>query len=114
MGCNSVSGIKLGNYKEQLNCCLLSGRTNPSLRCVLMELNRSPHQDSAQDPVCSCSPVQTFTAGSSSKLLTKNAVFKSPANDSTLVCAGDEGSHSTMVGKNTCAHFYVLIWGIEC
>ncbi|KAG7324061.1 hypothetical protein KOW79_012077 [Hemibagrus wyckioides] len=80
--------------------CLVTyrpGRTNPSLRCVLMELNRSPHQDSAQDPVCSCSPVQTFTAGSSSKLLTKNAVFKSPANDSTLVCAGDEGSNSTMV-----------------
>ncbi|MCI4381889.1 hypothetical protein PGIGA_G00257290 [Pangasianodon gigas] len=80
--------------------CLVTyrpGRINPSLRCVLMELNRSPHQDTAQPPVCSCSPVQTFTAGSSSKLLTKNAVFKSPATDSTLVCAGDEGSNSTMV-----------------
>ncbi|KAI5627095.1 E3 ubiquitin-protein ligase RFWD3, partial [Silurus asotus] len=80
--------------------CLVTyrpGRTNPSLRCVLMELNRSPHQDAAQAPVCSCSPVQTFTAGSSSKLLTKNAVFKSPAKNSTLVCAGDEGSNSTMV-----------------
>lgn len=80
--------------------CLVTyrpGRANPSLRCVLMELNRSPHQDSAQAPVCSCSPVQTFTAGSSSKLLTKNAVFKSPATDATFVCAGDEGSNSTMV-----------------
>ncbi|XP_060770709.1 E3 ubiquitin-protein ligase RFWD3 [Neoarius graeffei] len=80
--------------------CLVTyrpGRTNPSLRCVLMELNRSAHQDAAQVPVCSCSPVQTFIAGSSSKLLTKNAVFKSPATDSTLVCAGDEGSNSTMV-----------------
>ncbi|XP_053347190.1 E3 ubiquitin-protein ligase RFWD3 [Clarias gariepinus] len=80
--------------------CLVTyrpGRTNPSLRCVLMELNRSPQQDAAQAPVCSCSPVQTFTAGSSSKLLTKNAVFRSPVSDSTLVCAGDEGSNSTMV-----------------
>uniref|UniRef100_A0A8B9LWF6 RING-type E3 ubiquitin transferase n=1 Tax=Astyanax mexicanus TaxID=7994 RepID=A0A8B9LWF6_ASTMX len=81
--------------------CLVTyrpGRANPSLRCVLMDLNRSPHTDSSQAPVCSCSPVQTFTAGSSCKLLTKNAVFKSPAGEgSTLVCAGDEASNSTMV-----------------
>ncbi|XP_062858710.1 E3 ubiquitin-protein ligase RFWD3 [Trichomycterus rosablanca] len=81
--------------------CLVTyrpGRANPSVRCVLMELNRSPQQDAAQPPVCSCAPVQTFTAGSSCKLLTKNAVFKSPASEgSTLVCAGDEGSNSTMV-----------------
>lgn len=81
--------------------CLVTyrpGRANPSLRCVLMDLNRSPQTDSSQAPVCSCSPVQTFTAGSSCKLLTKNAVFKSPAGEgSTLVCAGDEASNSTMV-----------------
>ncbi|XP_055047831.2 E3 ubiquitin-protein ligase rfwd3.S [Misgurnus anguillicaudatus] len=81
--------------------CLITyrpGRLNPALRCVLMELNRSPHSDNGQPPVCSCSPVQTFTAGSSCKLLTKNAVFKSPAGEaSTLVCAGDESTNSTMV-----------------
>lgn len=75
-----------------------------------MELNRSPQQDSAQAPVCSCSPVQTFTAGSSSKLLTKNAVFKSPATDSTLVCAGDEGSNSTMVGESV---FNLTVFNME-
>uniref|UniRef100_A0A8C1UC43 RING-type E3 ubiquitin transferase n=1 Tax=Cyprinus carpio TaxID=7962 RepID=A0A8C1UC43_CYPCA len=76
--------------------CLVTyrpGRANPSLRCVLMELSRTPQTDS-----CSCSPVQTFTAGSSCKLLTKNAVFKSPAGEgATLVCAGDEATNSTMV-----------------
>ncbi|ROJ64710.1 E3 ubiquitin-protein ligase RFWD3, partial [Anabarilius grahami] len=81
--------------------CLVTyrpGRTNPSLRCVLMELSRTPQTDSNQTPVCSCSPVQTFTAGSSCKLLTKNRVFKSPAGEgATLVCAGDEASNSTMV-----------------
>ncbi|XP_036391186.1 E3 ubiquitin-protein ligase RFWD3 [Megalops cyprinoides] len=81
--------------------CLVTyrpGRSNPSLRCVLMELTRAPQQDGAQQPACSCYPVQTFSAGSSCKLLTKNAVFRSPAReDSTLVCAGDEASNSTMV-----------------
>ncbi|XP_034443276.1 E3 ubiquitin-protein ligase RFWD3 isoform X1 [Hippoglossus hippoglossus] len=80
--------------------CLVTyrpGRSNPSLRCVLMALNRTPQQDSSQLPNCSCSPVQTFSAGSSCKLLTKNAVFKSPDGVGTLVCAGDEASNSTMV-----------------
>lgn len=80
--------------------CLVTyrpGRSNPSLRCVLMSLNRTPQQDSSQLPSCSCSPVQTFSAGSSCKLLTKNAVFKSPDGGGTLVCAGDEASNSTMV-----------------
>ncbi|KAM6972961.1 E3 ubiquitin-protein ligase rfwd3.S [Aplochiton taeniatus] len=81
--------------------CLVTyrpGRSNPSLRCVLMELSRTPQQNAAQDPSCSCYPVQTFTAGSSCKLLTKNAVFRSPASEeATLVCAGDEASNSTMV-----------------
>ncbi|XP_068169650.1 E3 ubiquitin-protein ligase rfwd3.S [Antennarius striatus] len=80
--------------------CLVTyrpGRFNPSLRCVLMALNRTPQQDSSQLPSCSCSPVQTFNAGSSCKLLTKNAVFRSPDGGTTLVCAGDEASNSTMV-----------------
>ncbi|KAK7122115.1 hypothetical protein R3I93_023052 [Phoxinus phoxinus] len=81
--------------------CLVTyrpGRTHPSLRCVLMELSRTPQTDSTQTPVCSCSPVQTFSAGSSCKLLTKNRVFRSPAGQgATLVCAGDEASNSTMV-----------------
>ncbi|XP_069018882.1 E3 ubiquitin-protein ligase rfwd3.S [Embiotoca jacksoni] len=80
--------------------CLVTyrpGRSNPSLRCVLMALNRTPQQDSSQLPSCSCSPVQTFSAGSSCKLLTKNAVFRSPDGGGVLVCAGDEASNSTMV-----------------
>ncbi|KAK6309189.1 hypothetical protein J4Q44_G00206520 [Coregonus suidteri] len=81
--------------------CLVTyrpGRSNPSLRCVLMELNRTFQQDTAQEPSCSCYPVQTFSAGSSCKVLTKNAVFRSPAGEgSTLVCAGDESTNSTMV-----------------
>ncbi|KAM9853974.1 E3 ubiquitin-protein ligase rfwd3.S [Aulostomus maculatus] len=80
--------------------CLVTyrpGRSNPSLRCDLMALNRTPQQDSSQLPSCSCAPVQTFSAGSSCKLLTKNAVFRSPGGSGTLVCAGDEASNSTMV-----------------
>ncbi|KAF3706076.1 E3 ubiquitin-protein ligase RFWD3 [Channa argus] len=80
--------------------CLVTyrpGRSNPSLRCVLMALSRTPQQDSAQMPSCSCSPVQNFSAGSSCKLLTKNAVFRSPGGEGMLVCAGDEASNSTMV-----------------
>ncbi|CDQ72703.1 unnamed protein product [Oncorhynchus mykiss] len=85
---------------ELLQDCWKSipGRSKPSLRCVLMELNRTPQQDAAQEPSCSCYPVQTFSAGSSCKLLTKNAVFRSPAGEgSTLVCAGDEATNSIMV-----------------
>lgn len=80
--------------------CLVTyrpGRSNPSLRCVLMALTRTPQQDSSELPSCSCEPVQTFNAGSSCKLLTKNAVFRSPDGGGTLVCAGDEASNSTMV-----------------
>nr|XP_046250942.1 E3 ubiquitin-protein ligase RFWD3 [Scatophagus argus] len=80
--------------------CLVTyrpGRSNPSLHCVLMALTRTPQQDSSQLPSCSCSPVQTFSAGSSCKLLTKNTVFRSPDGGGTLVCAGDEASNSTMV-----------------
>ncbi|KAM3609835.1 uncharacterized protein V6R79_020946 [Siganus canaliculatus] len=81
--------------------CLVTyrpGRSNPALRCVLMALNRAPQLDAAQVPGCSCAPVQTFSAGSSCKLLTKNAVFRSPSGGGgMLVCAGDEASNSTMV-----------------
>ncbi|XP_053741710.1 E3 ubiquitin-protein ligase RFWD3 isoform X1 [Synchiropus splendidus] len=80
--------------------CLVTyrpGRSNPSLRCILMALNRSPQQDSSQLPSCSSTPVQTFNGGSSCTLLTKNAVFKSPDGDRMLVCAGDEASSSTLV-----------------
>ncbi|XP_063053426.1 E3 ubiquitin-protein ligase RFWD3 [Engraulis encrasicolus] len=73
--------------------CLVTyrpGRSNPALRCVLVEMTRD-------DSTCSCSPVQTFTAGCSSKMLTKNSIFKHPLTDKTLVCAGDEASASTMV-----------------
>uniref|UniRef100_A0AAY4CC06 RING-type E3 ubiquitin transferase n=1 Tax=Denticeps clupeoides TaxID=299321 RepID=A0AAY4CC06_9TELE len=81
--------------------CLVTyrpGRSNPFLRCVLMELNRTPQLDDTRVPVCSCVPVQTFTAGSCCKLLNKNAVFRNPGKDgSMLVCAGDEASNSTMV-----------------
>lgn len=78
----------------------VTGRSNPSLRCVLMALTRTPLQDSTQLPSCSCSTVQTFIAGSSCKLLTKNAVFRSPDRTGTLVCAGDEASSSTMVSPD--------------
>ncbi|KAJ3580697.1 hypothetical protein NHX12_034252 [Muraenolepis orangiensis] len=80
--------------------CLVTyrpGRSNPSLRCVLMEMTRQPQLDSFQTPSCSCSPVLTFSAGSSCTLLTKNAVFPRPAGGPMLVCAGDEASNSTMV-----------------
>ncbi|CAL8260121.1 unnamed protein product [Merluccius merluccius] len=78
--------------------CLVTyrpGRANPSLRCNLMELTRAPQLD--QNPACSWAPVHTFTAGSSCKLLTKSAVFPSPAGGAVLVCVGDEASNSTMV-----------------
>ncbi|XP_054633730.1 E3 ubiquitin-protein ligase RFWD3 isoform X2 [Dunckerocampus dactyliophorus] len=80
--------------------CLVTyrpGRFNPTLRCVLMALTRTPLEDLNQPPSCSCSPVQTFNAGTSCKFLTKNAIFNSPDGDGALVCAGDEASNSMMV-----------------
>ncbi|XP_061750405.1 E3 ubiquitin-protein ligase RFWD3 [Nerophis ophidion] len=80
--------------------CLVTyrpGRLNPNLRCVLMSLTRTPSMYANQPPGCCSTPVQTFTAGSSCKLLTKNAIFTSPDGDGALVCAGDEASNSTMV-----------------
>ncbi|KAK1887710.1 E3 ubiquitin-protein ligase RFWD3 [Dissostichus eleginoides] len=79
--------------------CLVTyrpGRSNPALRCVLMSLTRTPQQDSSALPQVSVSPLQSFSAGPSCKLLTKNAVFRSPGGAGGLVCAGDEASNSTM------------------
>ncbi|XP_027884710.1 E3 ubiquitin-protein ligase RFWD3 isoform X1 [Xiphophorus couchianus] len=80
--------------------CLVTyrpGRSHQTVRCVLMALTRAPQLDSSQLPSCSCSPVQTFNAGSSCKLLTKNTIFRHPEGSGMLVCAGDEASNSTMV-----------------
>ncbi|XP_056272383.1 E3 ubiquitin-protein ligase RFWD3 [Pseudoliparis swirei] len=91
------TGIQVETESRHCLVTYRPGRSNPSLRCVLMALTRTPQQDSAHLPSCSCSPVQTFSAGSSCKLLTKNAVFSRPGGGGTLVCAGDEASSSTMV-----------------
>ncbi|XP_038662907.1 E3 ubiquitin-protein ligase RFWD3 isoform X2 [Scyliorhinus canicula] len=81
--------------------CLVTYRpskTHSSLRCVMMELSSSPSPDSLENLVCTCYPVQTFQAGPTCKLLTKNAIFASPENDgNVLVCAGDEATNSAMV-----------------
>ncbi|XP_073163183.1 E3 ubiquitin-protein ligase RFWD3 isoform X1 [Lepidochelys kempii] len=81
--------------------CLATYRPNKSnncLHCVVMELSCSQLTDASVDMVCSCHPVQTFSAGPTCKLLTKNAIFQSPEEDgSILVCAGDEASNSAMV-----------------
>ncbi|XP_043563174.1 E3 ubiquitin-protein ligase RFWD3 [Chiloscyllium plagiosum] len=81
--------------------CLVTyrpGKTHNSLRCVMMELSSSPSPDSLENLICTCYPVQTFNAGPTCKLLTKNAIFASPEKDgSVLVCAGDEASNSAMV-----------------
>ncbi|KFV73564.1 E3 ubiquitin-protein ligase RFWD3, partial [Struthio camelus australis] len=73
-------------------------KNNPCLRCVMMELTCSPLTEASEDVVCSSNPVQTFSAGPTCKLLTKNAIFQSPEEDgSILVCAGDEASNSAML-----------------
>ncbi|XP_075432724.1 E3 ubiquitin-protein ligase RFWD3 isoform X2 [Ascaphus truei] len=81
--------------------CLVTYRpskTHNSLRCVMMELTSSRLTDAEDEYSCSCYPVQTFNAGTTCKLLTKNAIFQSPERDgSILVCAGDEASNSAML-----------------
>ncbi|XP_063801958.1 E3 ubiquitin-protein ligase RFWD3 [Pseudophryne corroboree] len=81
--------------------CLVTyrpGKTHSYLRCVMMELTSSRLSDAADEYSCSCFPVQTFNAGPTCKLLTKNAIFQSPERDgSILVCAGDESSNSARV-----------------
>lgn len=79
--------------------CLVTYRPDKNhntLRSVLMEM--SYKLDDTGEPICSCHPVQTFLGGPTCKLLTKNAIFKNPENDgSILVCTGDEASNSAMV-----------------
>ncbi|XP_061696605.1 E3 ubiquitin-protein ligase RFWD3 isoform X2 [Syngnathoides biaculeatus] len=80
--------------------CLVTyraGRGHPTVRCVLMALTQAPQQSSGESPAVSCLAVQTFSAGSSCKLLTKNAIFAGPHGSGALVCAGDEASQSTLV-----------------
>ncbi|NXC41249.1 RFWD3 ligase, partial [Penelope pileata] len=73
-------------------------KNNPCVHCVLMELTCSPLTEASEDMVCSSNPVQTFSAGPTCKLLTKNAIFQSPEEDGSLfVCAGDEASNSAML-----------------
>ncbi|KFQ90055.1 E3 ubiquitin-protein ligase RFWD3, partial [Phoenicopterus ruber ruber] len=73
-------------------------KNNPSVRCVMMELNCSPLTEASEDVVCSSNPVQTFSAGPTCTLLTKNAIFQSPEEDgSVFVCAGDEASNSALL-----------------
>lgn len=75
-----------------------AGKNNPCVRCVVMELTCSPLTEASEDVVCSSNPVQTFSAGPTCKLLTKNAIFQSPEEDgSVFVCAGDEASNSALV-----------------
>ena len=75
-----------------------AGKNNPCVRCVMMELTSSPLTEASEDVVCSSNPVQTFSAGPTCKLLTKNAIFQSPEEDGNVfVCAGDEASNSALV-----------------
>ncbi|NWU78044.1 RFWD3 ligase, partial [Onychorhynchus coronatus] len=74
------------------------GKNNPCVRCVMMQLTCSPLTEASEDVVCSSNPVQTFSAGPTCKLLTKNAIFQSPEDDgSVFVCAGDEASNSALL-----------------
>lgn len=81
--------------------CLVTyrpGKTHSSLRCIMMELSSSASPESLENLICTCYPVQTFNAGPTCKLLTKNAIFTSPERDGTvLVCAGDEATNSAML-----------------
>ncbi|NXG50700.1 RFWD3 ligase, partial [Psilopogon haemacephalus] len=81
--------------------CLVTYRpskSNPCMRCVMMELTCKPLTEDPEDVVCSSNPVQTFSAGPTCKLLTKNAIFQSPEDDgSVFVCAGDQASNSALL-----------------
>ncbi|NXO01356.1 RFWD3 ligase, partial [Rhinopomastus cyanomelas] len=73
-------------------------KSNPCVRCVMMELTCSPLTEGPRDVMCSANPVQTFSAGPTCKLLTKNAIFQSPEEDgSVFVCAGDEASNCALL-----------------
>ncbi|XP_075366600.1 E3 ubiquitin-protein ligase RFWD3 isoform X4 [Mycteria americana] len=73
-------------------------KNNPCVRCVMMELSCSPLTEASEDVVWCSNPVQTFSAGPTCKLLTKNAIFQSPEEDGSIfVCAGDEASNSALL-----------------
>ncbi|NXG68883.1 RFWD3 ligase, partial [Baryphthengus martii] len=73
-------------------------KNNPCVRCVMMQLTCSPLTEASEDVVCSSNPIQTFSAGPTCKLLTKNAIFQSPEEDGSIfVCAGDEASNSALL-----------------
>ncbi|XP_072729091.1 E3 ubiquitin-protein ligase RFWD3 isoform X4 [Ciconia boyciana] len=73
-------------------------KNNPCVRCVMMELTCSPLTEASEDVVWCSNPVQTFSAGPTCKLLTKNAIFQSPEEDGSIfVCAGDEASNSALL-----------------
>ncbi|XP_061231833.1 E3 ubiquitin-protein ligase RFWD3 [Neopsephotus bourkii] len=73
-------------------------KNNPCVRCVMMELTCSPLAEASEDLVFSSNLVQTFSAGPTCKLLTKNAIFQSPEEDGSIfVCAGDEASTSALL-----------------
>ncbi|XP_061139466.1 E3 ubiquitin-protein ligase RFWD3 isoform X1 [Syngnathus typhle] len=91
------TGIQVETESRHCLVTYRAGRLHPMVRCVLMALTRTPQQDAGEPPGCSCSPVQTFSVGPACKLLTKNAVFVGPHGSGTLVCAGNETTHSTMV-----------------
>ncbi|XP_054245774.1 E3 ubiquitin-protein ligase RFWD3 [Indicator indicator] len=81
--------------------CLITYRpskSNPCMRCVMVELTCRPLTEGSEEAVCSSNPVQMFSAGPTCKLLTKNAIFQSPEDDgSVFVCAGDQASNSAML-----------------
>ncbi|KAM9301957.1 E3 ubiquitin-protein ligase RFWD3 [Gastrophryne carolinensis] len=81
--------------------CLVTyrpGKSHNYMRCVMMELVSNRLADASDEYNCSCYPVQTFNAGPTCKLLTKNAIYQNPERDgSILVCAGDESSNSAML-----------------
>ncbi|XP_068022635.1 E3 ubiquitin-protein ligase RFWD3 [Melanerpes formicivorus] len=81
--------------------CLVTYRpskSNPCMRCVMVELTCRPLTEGSEDAVWCSNPVQTFSAGPTCKLLTKNAIFQSPEDDgSVFVCAGDQASNSAML-----------------
>ncbi|XP_030326492.1 E3 ubiquitin-protein ligase RFWD3 isoform X3 [Strigops habroptila] len=89
-------------------------KNNPCVRCVMMELTCSPLAEASDDLVWCSNLVQTFSAGPTCKLLTKNAIFQSPEeNGSVFVCAGDEASTSALVSLVLSLWWWVLLWFLK-
>ncbi|KAL2096670.1 hypothetical protein ACEWY4_008818 [Coilia grayii] len=70
---------------------------------VTYRLGKSQEQHSALMKMscttrgCSALPMRTFSTVGYSSLLTKNTIFKNPANGATIVCTGDKSSKTTTV-----------------